>query len=182
VAKGKGNKLVGALKGMLGGAKEGATRVGAGEVLQEGLLGTSVGFAKKNPGLGILGAGLTLPWVGGMAKDLGEAGYSHLTREDVKLQRMKQILAQEERSRNLAHRLNMDSMRQAMLRSAARLAQMDPQLYNEVLSGRRLPQGAMVFGGRPRVDLMEQLAMDMAMGGFTQPKDPQAELLGMLGA
>jgi hypothetical protein len=45
-----------------------------------------------------------------------------------------------------------------------RLAQWDPELYNQVLAGRRLPRGAVMIGGVPRTDLLAQMAMRMAMG------------------
>jgi len=71
--------------------------------------------------------------------------------------------------------------RQNAMESLSRLASVDPHLYNEVLSGRKLPQGAMVFGGQPRVDLLEQLGMQMAQGHFVKETDPQQDLNRILG-
>ncbi len=87
---------------------------------------------------------------------------------------------QEERTRQVLTGARLEGMRRAMLESAAKLAALDPQLYNQVLAGRRLPQGAAVFGGRPRVDLLEELALDMASGAYTET-NPQQELLDLLG-
>ena len=44
-----------------------------------------------------------------------------------------------------------------------------PHLYNQVMAGRRLPQGSVVLGGQPRQDLMEELASHM--GSLPDP-DP----------
>lgn len=44
-----------------------------------------------------------------------------------------------------------------------------PHLYNQVMAGRRLPQGSVVLGGQPRQDLMEELATHM--GSLPDP-DP----------
>jgi hypothetical protein len=74
-------------------------------------------------------------------------------------------------------------LRQRMLESAMRLAATDPQTYTEVLAGRKLPMGAVVFGGQPREDLMERLAAGMAQGEYRDEAAEQerslAELLGM---
>lgn len=65
-----------------------------------------------------------------------------------------------------------DKLRQDMLRSAARLSAANPQLYEQVLAGRRLPMGATVLGGQPRVDLLQELALGMAQGQFKSSVDP----------
>lgn len=46
-----------------------------------------------------------------------------------------------------------------------------PEVANQVMAGRRLPKGAVMIGGRPRVDLMQQLAEQMSDGAF-QERDP----------
>lgn len=75
-----------------------------------------------------------------------------------------------------------DALRQSMLRNTATLAARNPHLYNELLYGRRLPEDAVVFGGDPRTDLLEELAYEMANGRFQQPPDPRQQLMQMLGA
>lgn len=67
-------------------------------------------------------------------------------------------------------------MQQAMLRSMARLAQADPHFYNELMMGRRLPLGAVVLGGQPRTDVLQDVAYAMANGEF----DRQAALMRQL--
>lgn len=72
--------------------------------------------------------------------------------------------------------------RKRAMESLARLAALDPQLYNELTVGRALPRGAMVFGGNPRVDILEALASDMAEGRITAAPDPDQELQELFGA
>jgi hypothetical protein len=50
----------------------------------------------------------------------------------------------------------------------AQLQQKAPDLYMSVAAGRRLPQGAVVIGGVPRQDLLQQLGMSMSNGDFNQ--------------
>lgn len=72
-----------------------------------------------------------------------------------------------------------ERLQQTMALNTARLAQAEPHLYNEVLAGRRLPQGAVVLGGNPRTDLLSEMALRMSTGGFQQTS-AQDELAGML--
>jgi len=58
----------------------------------------------------------------------------------------------------------------------------NPALYQELLVGRRLPNGAAVFGGGVRPDILEQVAMQMASGQFQVPENAQVKLSGTLGA
>ena len=44
-----------------------------------------------------------------------------------------------------------------------------PDVYQSVMAGRRLPQGAVVLGGRPRQDLLQELAQNM---GSLPEQDP----------
>jgi len=48
----------------------------------------------------------------------------------------------------------------------ARVMQFAPDLAQSLMAGRELPLDAVVIGGQPRMDLMEQVARDMAMGRF----------------
>lgn len=50
----------------------------------------------------------------------------------------------------------------------AKLQQSAPDLYMRVASGRLLPQGAVVIGGVPRQDLLNQLGMAMSNGQFSE--------------
>ena len=64
------------------------------------------------------------------------------------------------------------SLQSSMAQSLARLAAASPQTYNQVMAGRQLPQGAVVLGGAPRVDLMEDLALRMASNPQSIPGAP----------
>lgn len=62
-------------------------------------------------------------------------------------------------ARNLA-------MQQSVRQMQARLQQENPHLYAEILAGRRLPRGAVVFGmTQPNTDLMAQTLVRMASSG-----------------
>jgi len=84
------------------------------------------------------------------------------------------------RSQALRVRAEMDHLQKKVTSAAMRLAAVDPHLYNEVMAGRSLPKDAVVFGGQPRTDLMEELAMGMAQGQFEETS-AQDELLKSLG-
>ena len=45
-----------------------------------------------------------------------------------------------------------------------RLAQLHPEVYNAVASGRRLPRGATVLGGRPDYEALDRMATAMSQG------------------
>jgi hypothetical protein len=85
---------------------------------------------------------------------------------------MNRELQYQTRLREIEHR----RIETSMLRSMTRLAAANPQLYNEVMAGRKLPQGAVVLGGRPRMDLMEELALGMSAGQFPQEMNPDQEM------
>jgi len=61
-------------------------------------------------------------------------------------------------------------LQQAMADNMMRLAAANPQLYNQLLAGRPLPQGAVVIGGGQRSDFLESVAYQMATGGFGNPQ------------
>ncbi len=65
-------------------------------------------------------------------------------------------------------RIRMERLQRSMAMNTARLAALDPHTYNEVLAGRRLARGSVVFGGTPRADLMERLAERMANGQMNE--------------
>lgn len=61
----------------------------------------------------------------------------------------------------VAARLEKARMEEMVQRNIAIVAQRSPHLYAQVMAGRILPQGAVVLGGVPRTDLMEELAYSM---------------------
>lgn len=60
------------------------------------------------------------------------------------------------------------SVEQSISNNLSRLQMMAPDLYMRAATGRVLPQGAVVIGGVPRQDLLNQLGMAMANGQFGQ--------------
>lgn len=80
-------------------------------------------------------------------------------------------------SARIAELLEQARMERALAQNQARLAQANPTLYTSVMAGRKVPTGAVVLGGRPRTDLMRELAASMDSGAF-QKKDPLSELMG----
>ena len=93
-----------------------------------------------------------------------ERSYSYLV---AKQRRLRSIQAERQQQ--------MNELQQLMSQNMARLAIANPKLYNQVMAGRRIPEGAVVIGGQAREDLMEQLAYSMSTGGLQQPgQDPLA--------
>lgn len=94
-----------------------------------------------------------------------------------------ETLAMARRESNMARLEQLRAQQRQMraMESLGRLAALDPQLYNELTAGRVLPQGAMMFGGTPRTDLLEAMAFDMADGVYRPSGDPDAELQQLLG-
>lgn len=61
-------------------------------------------------------------------------------------------------------------LQRAMADNMVRLATANPQLYNQLLVGRAIPNGAVVIGGG-RTDFLESVAYQMATGGFGTPTE-----------
>jgi hypothetical protein len=84
-----------------------------------------------------------------------------------------------------SHRLRQESVERELAKQSARLAAANPHLYNQIMAGRRLPQGAVILGGNPRTDLMEQIAGGMASNPQLQQQGPamgpQDQFLNELG-
>ena len=84
--------------------------------------------------------------------------------EGVRFRTMKQA-----RSEMISKNLRDQRMKEMVERNMAIVARRDPHLFNQVMSGRVLPQGAVVLGGPRRQDLMEELAY--AMGTSSSPEE-----------
>jgi hypothetical protein len=89
--------------------------------------------------------------LGGM---LGAGGRLRQAEEEG-LARRETILAVKERARQV---------RESIRANITMIARTNPQLYNELVAGRRLPRGAIILGGPPRKDLLEEVATMMAGG------------------
>ena len=82
----------------------------------------------------------------------------------------------EEQQRDKAFRDSLDRLKAASMQRQSfvnerLLAQRAPNLYNKILAGRPLPSGAVVIGGAPRRDLMQELANAMSAGAFSNQED-----------
>lgn len=73
-----------------------------------------------------------------------------------------QDLHMKERQRIAGQREEDRATLRRMAHVTSNLAAVSPQTFNEVLAGERLPQGAVVLGGQPRVDLLQDLAYNLA--------------------
>lgn len=81
------------------------------------------------------------------------------------------------KAEKIAKLMEQARMERAIQENSMRLAQANPNLYTSVLAGRRVPAGSVVLGGRPRMDLMRELAASMGSGRFER-QDPLSELMG----
>ena len=77
--------------------------------------------------------------------------------------------ARQDRGEMVADDARRRRIQEMVERNMAVVASRDPHLYNQVMAGRVLPQGAVVLGGPRRQDLMEELAY--AMGTSQTPEE-----------
>lgn len=88
-----------------------------------------------------------------------------------------QRLLEQSRSQKITKLLEQARIERMIQENQARIARSDPRLYTSVLAGRSVPTNSVVLGGRPRMDLMQELAASMGSGRFDRP-DPLSELIG----
>lgn len=48
------------------------------------------------------------------------------------------------------------------------LARVNPRLYQQIAAGRQLPEDGVIIGAEPKVDMLTEVAMMMAQGGFQE--------------
>lgn len=80
-------------------------------------------------------------------------------------------------SEKIAKLLEQARMERSIQKNQMQLARQAPDLYTSVMAGRRVPTNSVVLGGRPRTDLMRELAASMDSGRYAQP-DPLSDLMG----
>ena len=88
-----------------------------------------------------------------------------------------QRLEEEARRADLRRQMVQENRARVLAQNTMSLMQNAPDVAAQILAGRRLPRGGVVIGGTPRVDLMQEMAGQMADGSFRKP-DPLAELTG----
>jgi len=146
-----------------------------------GLLKSASGFAKKDSvrqfsrDHPLATFGLVAPTAQFLATDVAapigrgifEAmPFSDLIEKDREERQIKR--EREGQARQLEMNMRSARIEEMVQRNMAVVAQKDPHLFNQVMSGRMLPQGAVVLGGPRRQDLMEELAF--AMGDSSTPE------------
>jgi|688.fasta_scaffold341983_2 hypothetical protein len=113
---------------------------------------------------------------------LGVAGLASLLRPPTPRREMdEQVVVDAERklqSERIAKLMEQARMEKAIQENTAILARSNPNLYTSVLAGRRVPAGSVVLGGRPRTDLMQELAASMGSGRFRERPNPLSDLIG----
>ena len=122
---------------------------------------TGLGLNKPiNPLTAFYGGEMALAPIGtSIARDLGIMDpIRDPQREFEREQRIK--------SAQFASALRGQRLRAQTERNLAIIRQQAPDIYNSVSAGRRVPDGAVVLGGRPRQDLLLELAQHM---GSSQP-------------
>lgn len=145
--------------------------MGAVQKFLAGLAGIAPGMTKTaagTVGATALGASLGVP----LAMEGGDFLPKVVSRETGQTQQRAiqaemTMRALEKEKMLRSQRLQMD-----MKANVARLAAMAPDVYSQVLAGRRIPRGGVVIGGTPRIDLMEDLASSMSQGRFQANAQP----------
>ena len=138
---------------------------------------------KANPGTAALDAvGFGLPLLG-MAKDAVNWGSRQATGDPLigRELTVDQSLEMEKKVRMEQMRLQIQQQERAKVLTAntINLLQYAPDVARQVMAGRRLPKGGVVIGGTPRVDLMQEVAGQMADGAY-QEQDPLTQLTSMM--
>lgn len=144
----------------------------AGETIGQALLGVSPGSGRA---LNVANLAVWGPLLGIEAVDMFKGNEAA---SESPTQALERVVAETSYNRMQAARLA--TIRKKMMEATIRLAQADPQLYQEVVMGQRLPRGARVFGQSTRPELMTLLASDMAQGRI-ESMDPEQQLNQLIG-
>lgn len=111
-------------------------------------------------GLGALGGGAL---VGGIIREASAEGdVQERNLEDIRRRARQDILDL------VGRREYKESLQRGIDDNLSRLQANAPDLYMRAAAGRILPQGAVVIGGVPRTDLLNELGMAMSNGQFSQ--------------
>lgn len=122
-----------------------------------------------------LGRSKTLRYGGGAAlAGLGGLGMFSLAERSGLQMRQEQALEDFKKTQRrmildqMAEEAQRATLQDSIQRNLQAVQQNAPDLYMQVMTGRRLPQGAVVLGGEPRNDLLQELGRAMAEGQFTR--------------
>lgn len=170
------DKLKAAVAGVTGAVKKGASatgpsmKAGWGVVnkgaakldLPSGMMSKALKFVESPPAT----AAMMLPMGVGILRSISGA-VRKANEEDQLFQQLLWSEAKDriEERKQLAQERKIKQLREENQR---RLAMYAPHLYNKVMAGRDLPRDSVVIGGRPRMDLLQELADQMAQGSFSE--------------
>jgi hypothetical protein len=154
----------------------GAILGGGGKI--SGLMGALMRGVVKHPILSTIDAvGLGLPLLG-LAKDAANVVSRSVTGDPLiggistdQALEMEREVQKEQRRREIENQ----ARAQRFAQNTVSLIQNAPSVAQQIMAGRRLPKGAVVIGGTPRIDLMQQMAEQMSDGAF-QDQDPLQQL------
>lgn len=135
-------------------------------VFKAGRTAKNLGVDFSNPTMA-LGVGIPTAIVGA---ELAREGKEAVKESFTGFQRDIEQELRNERIR-MAQRLKAQRLQKAIADNMTRLAAANPQLYNQLLAGRTLPEGAVLLGGGQRTDFLETVAYQMATGGFGTPTE-----------
>lgn len=114
----------------------------------------------KAGGGALLGAGAIPPLLAGMRNSLNTG--------QIKDKKLEQAIRGSE-TRQKARRYGEDRtkrLQRLTQENMAILMATTPRLAAQLMAGQKLPQGAVVIGGQPRMDLIQEVAQGMAMGQY----------------
>ena len=146
----------------------GAQPTGSGEPLGQSLTDRLFGVVRRHPvltGLAAADVGLLAanPVVGAMVgPDVRDEKQAFLR----------------ERSDRLADLMRAERLQRDMARNVQVLASVDPDLYNQLVAGRRLPRGTTVIGGGQSSEALSQVALMMSRGAFSPGPTVEEQLSG----
>ena len=105
---------------------------------------------------------------GGALLGKGIEAFGERREEEAQRQEMLRRQARQDMLDMLGRKEQKQAVQMSIDDNLAKLQQTAPDLYMRVASGRLLPQGAVVIGGVPRQDLLNQLGMAMSNGQFSE--------------
>ena len=124
----------------------------------KGRMAKRVGISAGLSGLAALAGLGSVSLVGGLrSRQIREKAL-----EDFKRTQRQMVLDQ------MSEQSQRTALQDSIDRNLQTVQQKAPDLYMQVMAGRRLPQGAVVLGGERRTDLLQELGRAMAEGRFTQ--------------
>lgn len=156
----------------------------ASAAVSSGVAETAAAVAPKSKGFGLLSKVLKGNPVAAGAGLIGGAAFLANTfrnnREERALEEEMGFDLEgitEARSNSRYQQLRAERIQQMQSANIERLARLQPELYNQVVAGRRLPEGGVAIGGVPRLDMLQQIASAMGEMGQRVPGSVMRDVL-----